>query len=156
MPPKIDPEISTANLPAILDDVTAQVLATMFFDEAVTAECEHSWLLGATSVHIGFDGSHRGDFWLTVSGEVAQSIAPAFLGIDAEETSEAQRGQVLLELANILCGSILSHFWPDSDLTLEPPEVVGAEVRLEGGVHRCFMLSEGTLAVSIQVSSSME
>jgi len=132
-----------------LTRVGAEVLATMFFDEAVAAPCDHGWISTAASVRVAVEGSHCGEFRLSVSPEVWRSIAPAFLGIEPEEVAEGQSIQVLLELANILCGSVLSQLWPDSDLTLRAPEMVGAEGPMEGALHECFLLTEGMLSITI-------
>jgi hypothetical protein len=137
--------------------VSAEVLETMFFDEPVAAPCEHGWIAPAASVRMAFEGSHCGEFLLSVSPPVARAIAPAFLGIEAEEVTEIQSGQVLLELANILCGSVLSQLWPDSDLRLGAPEAIQVEgpIQMEGPIedalHECFVLTEGMLSVSIRM-----
>ena len=138
----------------VLSRVGAQVLETMFFDEAVATACNHAWIASAASVRLVFEGSHRGQFLLSVASEVARSIAPAFLGIDPEEVVEEQSNQVLLELANILCGSVLSRLWPESDLTLEAPESIQAAGPLEHALHKCFLLPEGMLSVSIRVCAA--
>jgi CheY-specific phosphatase CheX len=134
-----------------LSRVGAEVLETMFFDEALPSPCEHGWIRSSASVRLAFEGSHRGMFLLSVASEVAQSITPAFLGIEPDEVTEGQSSQVLLELANILCGSVLSHLWPDSDLKLGGPELIQAEGPIEGALHECFQLTEGMLSVSIRV-----
>src|SRR5258708_7135276 len=85
-----------------LSQVAAEVLETMFFTEALVTDCEHAWLASAVSAHIHFKGSHHGDMLLSVSSEAADSIAPSFLGIDPSETTGAERGEVILELSNIL------------------------------------------------------
>jgi hypothetical protein len=136
---------------AILSRVTAEVLETMFFDEPVPAPCDHDWIPAAPSVRMTFEGSHCGQFLLSVSGGVARSITPAFLGVEPEEVTEGQSHQVLLELANILCGSVLSHLWPDSDLKLGEPELLQVEGPIEEALHECFLLPEGMLSVSIRM-----
>jgi hypothetical protein len=134
-----------------LSRVGAEVLETMFFDEALPAPCEHGWIPSGASVRLAFEGSHCGEFLLSVAPEVAQSITPAFLGVEPEEVTEGQGSQVLLELANILCGSVLSHLWPDADLKLGGPELIQVEGPIEDALHECFQLTEGMLSVSIRV-----
>jgi len=140
-----DPDIS-----GILTRIGAEVLETMFFDEAVATPCDHSWIPSAASVSVAFEGSHYGEFLLSVSPEVARSITPSFLGVDLEDVADGQGSQVLLELANILCGSVLSHLWPESDLRLAAPELIRAERAIEDIAHQCFVLQEGMLAISIR------
>lgn len=145
----VDPDFA-----GILSRAGAEVLETMFFDEAVSAPCDHGWIASAASVRLAFEGSHCGAFLLSVAPEVARSITPAFLGIDPEEVVEGQSSQVLLELANILCGSVLSRLWPESELTLNAPELIQAGGPLDGALHECFLLPEGTLSVSIRLSGA--
>ncbi len=132
--------------------VAAQVLETMFFEEAVPSACEHTWLSTAVSVHVSFEGSHQGEFLLSVSPDTARSIAAGFLGLDPEEMTGTQPGDVVLELANILCGALMSTLWPESMLSLGTPELARAEHAFLGAMHRCFRLPDGRVAVSIGVS----
>ena len=92
---------------------------------------------------------------ITLSSQAADSIAPAFLGLDPAETTPLARGQVILELTNILCGAVLSKLWPESKLSLASPELANSEFRLEG-LHRCFTLPEGMLSVSLRVQAKPE
>ena len=133
--------------------VAAEVLETMFFEEAVPAACEHAWLSTAVSVHVSFEGSHQGEFLLSVSPDTARSIASGFLGVDPEEMTETQPGEVILELANILCGALMSNLWPESALSLDTPELASAEHAFLGAMHCCFSLPDGMVAVSIGVCS---
>jgi hypothetical protein len=132
-----------------IDHVAAQVMETMFFTEAMVTDCDHGWLGRAFTARIKFDGTHCGQVFLTISTEAAQSIAAGFLGLEMAEMAEAQLNQVILELANIFCGAAMSRLWPESSLTLDAPELVAAELPVEGVWHRCFTMPEGTLAVSI-------
>jgi CheY-specific phosphatase CheX len=131
--------------------VAAQVLETMFFEEAVPTACDHAWLSTAVSVHVSFEGSHQGEFLLSVSPDTARSIASGFLGLDPEEMTGTQPGDVILELANILCGALMSSLWPESALSLGSPELAGAEHAFLGAMHCCFRLPDGMVAVSIGV-----
>ena len=99
------------------------MLETMFFTEAELAPCEHAWLGRRPCARIRFEGSHFGEMLLGVSAEAADPIAASFLGLDPMELTDAQRGQVIQELTNILCGAMLSHLWPESQLLLSSPEL---------------------------------
>jgi hypothetical protein len=137
---------------AVLDRVGAEVLETMFFSEAVVTPCGHAWLERATSVRVVFAGSHFGEIFLSVSMEAERSIASGFLGLNEEETTGSQGGQVISELANIFCGAVMSSLWPESSLNLDSPELTGSPRHEAGAMHRCFILPEGMLAVSIHLS----
>jgi len=144
-------ESAGANVDAVVASVSAAVLETMFFEEAVESACEHAWLESALSVRVTFHGSHTGEFLLSVSPAAAQCIAAGFLGVDSAELAEGQTGQVLLELSNILCGAVMSHLFPESSLNLDPPEAVPTGAVPEGSLHHCFYLPDGPVAVSIRV-----
>jgi CheY-specific phosphatase CheX len=140
-----------------IQHVAAEVLETMFFTEAEAAACEHGWLATAHCARIRFEGSHLGEMLLGVSAEAADPIASSFLGLDPMELTDAQRGQVIQELSNILCGAMLSHLWPESQLALLSPELEPwREWAAEGALHRCFQLPEGMLAISIRLLGSRE
>src|SRR5882724_3801101 len=146
MPEQLEQDIRTQPSPdfgAIVIRVAADVLATMFFEEAVPAPCEHSWVREAISAHIDFNGSHCGQFLLSVSPGTAQSIASGFVGLDPEEMTESQTSDVILELANILCGALMSTLWPESSLSLGSPEPVSSEHTFTDDMHACFILPEG-------------
>ncbi len=139
----------------LADTVAAEVLETMFFTAAEAAACEHGRLAGAPTARIGFEGSHRGEMLLGVSVEAADPIAASFLGLEAEELTDAQRGQVIQELANILCGALLSRLWPESTLALSSPELTGWEDwPPEGTLHRCFLIPEGMVAISVRLGAA--
>jgi hypothetical protein len=152
--------LTAAEVPApkslvdVLSRVPTEVLETMFFAEAAAAECSHDWLSSAVGVRIRFEGSHRGNMRLSVSRDAADSIASAFLGLEPVELTERLRAQVILELANILCGAILSPVWPESKVALGAPEISTEDSLLQGSLHRCFELLERKLAVWINCSEA--
>ena len=157
MPPELEQQSTTMDQePAASDtirEVAAEVLETMFFTEAELTACEHGWLGGAACARIRFDGSHFGEMLLGVSMEAADPIAASFLGLEPVELTDAQRGQVIQELSNILCGAMLSHLWPESKLALLSPELTPwQEWPRAGPLHRCFTIPEGMLAISIRLA----
>jgi hypothetical protein len=161
MPPELEqqltlePQSTIDQEPAAsqtMRQVTAEVLERMFFTEAELATCEHAWLSSARCARIRFEGSHFGEMLLGVSGEAVDPIAASFLGLDPMELTDAQRGQVVQELSNILCGAMLSHLWPESRLALASPELIAWPVWPgEGVLHHCFVIPEGLLGVSIRL-----
>jgi hypothetical protein len=137
--------------------VAAEVLETMFFTEAEVVGCEHTWLDAAPCARIRFEGSHRGEMLLGVSVEAANPIAASFLGLEPVEVSDVQRGQVIQELSNILCGAMLSRLWVNSRLALSSPELTPwQEWPGAGLLHRCFAIPEGRLAISIRLTSALK
>lgn len=157
MPPELEPSYmidQDAEAGETARRVAAEVLETMFFTEAELAACDHAWTESAPCARIHFDGSHSGEMLLAVSGEAADPIAASFLGLDIAELTEAQRGQVIAELSNILCGAMLSQLWPESTLALAAPELTPwQEWPAAGTLHRCFQIPEGMVAVSIRLAA---
>jgi CheY-specific phosphatase CheX len=152
MPEQLQQEQLADEVPgfaAVVVSVAAGVLETMFFEEAVATTCGHGWLSTAVSAHLTFEGSHRGEFLFSISPDTARSIASGFLGLDPEEMTGTQLGDVILELANILCGALMSTLWPESALSLGSPEAVSAEHSFPEAMHCCFSLPNGMVAVSI-------
>jgi len=147
---------SDADLDAVVARVSAGVLETMFFEEAVETECQHAWLQSAITTELHFNGSHDGCFFLSVSPEAARAIAAGFLGLDAEELADGQGAQVILELTNILCGAIMSHLWPESSLSLDSPLQVVPEQVPSCTMHRCFQLPDGPVAIFIHLHSGVQ
>lgn len=160
MPPELEQQYSMDQEPAAGDtvrEVAAEVLETMFFTEAELASCEHAWLGSAPCARIRFEGSHFGEMLLGVSAEAADPIAASFLGLDPMELTDSQRGQVIQELTNILCGAMLSHLWPESKLALSSPELTPWQVwPSEGLLHRCFAIPEGMLGISIRLTPPLQ
>src|SRR5579864_7124275 len=72
-----------------------EVLETMFFADAVAANCSHQWLGSALGARRRFAGSHWGEMRLRVSPDAADSIACAFLGLEPLELTELLRAQVI-------------------------------------------------------------
>ncbi len=127
MPPELEQEYDHGSGPAASDtvrEVAAEVLETMFFTEAEVGELRAQLAaVSAPCARIRFEGSHCGEMLLGVSAEAADPIAASFLGLDPMELTDAQRGQVIQELSNILCGAMLSRLWPESKLALGSPEL---------------------------------
>jgi hypothetical protein len=128
----------------------------MFFTEAEIAGCEHAWLDTARCARIRFEGSHFGEMLLGISNEAGDPIAASFLGLELVELTDAQRDQVVQELSNILCGAMLSQLWPESKLALLSPESTSWEAwPSDGLLHRCFVIPEGMLAISIRLNPAL-
>jgi CheY-specific phosphatase CheX len=159
MPEQLQQEYLADEVPgfaAVVVQVAAGVLETMFFAEAVANACDHAWHSTAVSAHLSFEGSHCGEFLLSVTPGTARSIASGFLGLDPEDMTQTQPGEVILELANILCGALMSALWPESSLSLGSPELVSSDHSLRDAMHCCFTLPEGMVAVSVGLGNVKE
>jgi CheY-specific phosphatase CheX len=109
-----------------LSDAATEVLETMFFT-AISSDVEAalspdgSWI----SAGLTFHGKPSGKFGVSVPVITGRKIAASFLGRDEAETTDAQAGQVVCELTNMLCGSVLSRIEKDTLFDLTSPQLRG-------------------------------
>jgi hypothetical protein len=129
-------------------DALQDVLGTMFFSDAVPVSCQHDSAGEWISARVRFSGVPAGELRLLLSPGLAPVLAAGFLGIDQEEVTPEAARQVSRELANMICGAILSRLHPDS-LALSAPESTAVDFRHRSGIHQCFALPEGTLAIDL-------
>jgi hypothetical protein len=138
-----------------MQQVASEVLETMFFTEPERAACEHGWLRAASCARIHFEGSYCGEMQMALSEEASDPVAASFLGLEPMELTDAQRGQVIQELTNIMCGAMLSRLWPESRLALASPELMAWQEWMdEGALHHCFSIPEGMLAISVRLMTA--
>lgn len=139
-----------------LFDSAAEVLETMFFTSL--SEDAVSSPLGEDSMSaiLSFRGSPSGRFGIRVSPLTARRIAASFLAQEEEELTETQTGEVIGELANMLCGSVLSRLEKDSRFELSHPEIATSAGPSEAGaIDRVFVLEEGPLEAWLALDLSV-
>jgi CheY-specific phosphatase CheX len=134
-----------------LQPAFTEVLETMFFTSIVDT-CPGSAMAGgdaAVSSRLAFRGDPSGIFEIGITQEAARSLAASFLGVEEQDLSSARAGDVVCELANMLCGSVLSRIGADFTFDLSHPEIVGGEMDTPD-TSLCFELPEGHLSVAIR------
>jgi CheY-specific phosphatase CheX len=103
------------------------------------------------AVRMAFDGERRGVLALRISTIAARTLAADFLGVEAADGPDETRVRdVVRELANMICGDVLSAL-ERSPLRLSAPEIMPAAdfVLPAGGSHRSFDLGNGVLTVAL-------
>ena len=102
-----------------------EVLETMFFTP-VQGEVEPAPVgREAIVVSLNFSGGQQGRFMVSISKDCAEGIATNFLGIEHRaELAPGQTEQVAGELANMVCGAVLSRIQPGGRFDLTHPELV--------------------------------
>jgi CheY-specific phosphatase CheX len=120
-------------IPAFIQDLekltavwAPDVLETMFFATAIPverAETEQP----SFEVRVGFRGSPSGVFFLIISARVATALAAGFLGMDDADVGPMEASQVACEMANMVCGSVLSRAESDTGFELSSPVLVEPE-----------------------------
>lgn len=146
----------------ILATAAREVLETMFFAELAEGS---EWPEGLDEPQLcaraRFRGSPSGTFCLRISAETARTMAADFLGAeDEQELSDAQVGDVVCELANMICGSVLSRLENEAGFEIFRPALVsGGQGRSAGqdgspAVSRIFELANGRLEISLRLDEA--
>jgi CheY-specific phosphatase CheX len=146
-------EIQTA-----LSAAVEEVLETMYFS-AVLASAEGAppsdgGVTSAITAEVRFQGSPAGRFRVSVPMKLASVVSAGFLGREETEVSDSQAEEVVCELANMICGSVLSRLESKATFQITHPELVPPEhgVSFEGaGATRWFDLGDGILTVSLEL-----
>ena len=144
-------EIQTA-----LDAAVEEVLETMFFT-TVLASAEGVVPPDGDGgpppviAELRFEGNPPGGFRVGVPMKLARVAGAVFLGREEEELSDAQAGEVVCELANMICGSVLSRLESDTAFQLTHPELVPPESASFQGASRWFDLGDGILTAALEL-----
>ena len=142
-----------SDVAAILLESSSEVLETMFF-ATVLGDAPPEALQNCTGARLHYRGSPSGTFGVRVTQQSARTIAAGFLGIDDESVSEGQIGEVICELANMLCGSVLSRLERDARFDLSHPELDLSAAPAEFAMSRTFELEDGAIQVWMEMELS--
>lgn len=148
-----------SELDALLRACAADVLERMFF----TAPLEKTETTGRPpagwiSARLSFEGKPHGWFGTAMPAETARELAAAFLGAEPDELGHPQVAEVVCELANMLCGSVLSHFDCDSRFLLSSPRIEPPGAARPGPVSasRLLQLNEGPVEIWLQLEKERD
>ncbi len=138
-----------------LSAATRDVLETMFFTEVFGESAGPGPApVGGLEARLHFEGQRSGDFRIAIAPGPARTIAANFLGAEDEAgVPESQVSDVACELANMICGSVLSRLAADVAFDLSHPEVTPAADEDSGwpdGTARTFDLENGSLRAAIR------
>lgn len=137
---------------SILCEAAEEVLETMFFTSAVPAGNSEPAAPRGFAVRVCFDGAPSGRFGLAIDEMPARRISSNFLGADDDAAlSDEQITEVLCELANMICGSVLSRLEANAMFDIDHPEALAGGEALSPGLNGrcCFDVGEGTLALAV-------
>ncbi|HJT88919.1 MAG TPA: chemotaxis protein CheX [Bryobacteraceae bacterium] len=146
-----DPELHRA-----LRESVEEVLEKMFFVRPI-APMEESGRLIDLYVRLGFDGDPPGYLVLGASRRAARSIAADFLADDEQSLTDQQTAEVICELANMICGSVLSRIESSATFRLGAPEVISTREAVQAygeGVEHGVELGNGAISVSIHMEAA--
>jgi len=156
-----------ACIPEVLSLSAGETLGSMFFtpilgSHEITGEPPYirvriCFLGGVMAIGHSDSAAPGGHLDVEVSREAADLIAANFLAADSSSVPDHRVDDVLCELANIVCGNVLSAIASRPGFTLLSPEII----RGEGGMWpetecfvECFDLEQGWLTVRLVLKSS--
>jgi CheY-specific phosphatase CheX len=108
------------------------------------------------AARLTFEGEPAGILLIRLTSGAARQIAADFLGADEEEVSDLRVSEVVCELANMICGSVLSRVESTTVFRLSTPQIVPPSEIPEAGPTTTLYgveLSNGGLAVSVTTGS---
>jgi len=151
-----------ASIQTALRESVVEVLEKMFFISAFEEPLqEPPSLRPCLAAQLEFTGDPPGSLTLETSCQAARSIAADFLGEAPEALSVRQVEEVVCELANMICGAVLSRVESRVVFRLGSPRIVrddaaraqsagtGAESAPAGAVMRLAEIHDGTLLVTV-------
>jgi|SRR5271169_1519525 len=137
----------------VLFAAAANVLETMFFSPVMGEATPDSSPPGpALMARLKFSGGRSGSFGVRVSAAAADTIAANFLGEDTDVPEPSQVRDVICELANMICGSVLSRLDREAHFDLQHPELVEmCNTPPPGSVCSSFEIQDGQVVLCLQM-----
>ena len=128
----------------------------MFFIDVLGEVAEPPPQPETVTIQVNFEGDPPGYFQMRIARPAANAVAADFLGEDLETLTVRQSTDVTLELANMICGAVLSRIESRAAFRLGSPEVVADDtVQPKSGEEtRCTVdTGSGALTVAIQMET---
>jgi CheY-specific phosphatase CheX len=153
--------VQSEQIAEVLGSAAETVLETMFFTMA-EGEAEPIFAPETELMRtaIAFSGEWSGTFEMMTPFSCARTIAEGFVGADEMEQMEADKvGEVMGELANMVCGSTLSQLANDKIFDLGAPrQLHSGEPNLSAAANavtasRGLNLGEGMVAFSMAIET---
>lgn len=137
----------------LLAPAVSAVLETMFFAEPSDLPAPDPDAANLEA-RVAFSGEISGVLGVRISQAGARTLAASFLGDCEECLTDTQIEQVVCELANMLCGWIISKPEFRGCFDLGPPELVSVAGEHLGmpDFQQGFTVENGTLVVSLYSS----
>jgi CheY-specific phosphatase CheX len=130
-----DTPMTDTSIHRALRESVVEVLDKMFFVEAITdLSSEAATQSPAVLVSLRFDGDPPGVFRMSLDRAAAALIAADFLGEDPESLTGPQVEEVAKELANMICGAVLSRIESSVTFRLSAPDLVALDEASAGAM----------------------
>lgn len=137
-------------LESAISEVLESMCFTATFGEAEGLENEPDWVYAK----LHFKGTPSGSFGIGAPLETARVIASNFLGEEESEMDRAQATEVICELANMTCGTLLARMESRRTFDLTSPK---SDERTEpvaedaDRIARTFALDEGLVYAWLEI-----
>ncbi|HTX36181.1 MAG TPA: chemotaxis protein CheX [Bryobacteraceae bacterium] len=135
-----------------LREAVDEVLETMFFVQNEGQAVEDRPIEELVASRVDFEGSPSGMLSLRITLQAAQGMAADFLGQESSELPPGRTTEVVSELANMICGAVLSRVESETTFRLSPPRTTietGDVLTGCGDAIVCrVQLPDGALSVS--------
>ncbi len=141
-----------------MEDALAEVLESMCF----IAPEEQMYLQPAAGTEwvrrrLDFQGPQRGSFGISVPLATARLAASNFLGENLDQVKDAEAGEVIGEIANMACGTLLGQLNLKQPFDLSLPEIDHAWADPSASTKRIsqtFAIEDGVLVAWLEIEPS--
>jgi CheY-specific phosphatase CheX len=143
--------VTDTTVRAALSSAVSDVLERMFFLDTLGEATGPPEGADTVTVQVTFEGDPPGSFRMRLDRLAATSIAADFLGEDADSLTRAQIAEVTLELANMICGSVLSRIESSASFRLGTPAIVMDALRGQNGEETRYTVETGSGALTVAI-----
>jgi CheY-specific phosphatase CheX len=140
--------MSESNWDHVLATATEEVLETMFFTSTYgAAQAAEPDAAPRIAARLTFEGTPCGAMTLSVTEAAARTLTANFLAAEPDDSVLAsQLDAVVCELANMICGAVLSRVESQAHFHLFSPQLLPSESLLPSGPpNQSLDLGDGTL-----------
>jgi hypothetical protein len=151
--------MSEQNYDRLVSEAVDAVLENMFFSASL-GRAEPETGAPVLEARLAFHGRPSGTLGVCLSTASARLLAAGFLGEDEETLTDSQPGEVVCELANMLCGSLVSKLESEESFDLTSPELALADGPAAAGfldppvARQSFQLENGILTVTLRLEAN--
>ncbi|MBB6147032.1 CheY-specific phosphatase CheX [Silvibacterium bohemicum] len=142
-----------AQFEPLLQDAVNEVLESMCFlsSEDSSANIHHPETEPWVGRRLDFRGPYQGCFGVRTSLNTARLIASNFLGEEPAEITDEQAEEVVGEVANMVCGTLLASVETHHTFDLTSPRLDDGKAPASlNRIARTFTLEEGELQIWLE------
>ena len=147
-------EIQTALAAAVEEVLETMCFTTVLASAEGAAPPEGDGGAPALTADLYFQGNPSGGFRVGVPMKLARVVGAGFLGREEIEVSDSQAEEVVCELANMICGTVLSRLESKATFQITYPNLTPTKPGVgfdSASSCRWFDLGHGILTVSLEL-----